>query len=212
MTSSRLSGTGHQLHGVTVWHHHNHLLGLTSSQQVIHDIVHTTDFVVHLFGIGGTADEVKHRVAFLVVTHIGRWQINHGMVGGTNGLRIVVDILHPAMCHISNIVRQGSILVSRRYLQQTVLETFVGEVLRILRVHHTDTVDNEAVGIHVGRSRSEGHRPQTVSATGHVLTSSKLHVDHHVLGGLVFVLESDSTVSITAGLCHHGHRQQGQQG
>ena len=99
-----------QLHGVTVWHHHNHLLSLTSSQQVVHDIVHTTYLVVHLLGIGSTADKVEHWVALLVVTHIGRWQIDHSVVGSANGLRIVVDILYPTMRHVGNLVGQSTVL------------------------------------------------------------------------------------------------------
>ena len=116
------------------------------------------------------------------------------------------------MRHVGNLVGQCAILVTRGNLQQAILKAFVGEVLRILRVHHADTIDDEAVGIHVRGSRTKGHCPQSVGATRHVLTSSKLHVDLNVLGVLILVLEGYCPVSIRAGLCHHCHWQQGKQG
>ena len=89
------------------------------------------------------------------------------------------------MLHIiADVVRQRAVL--RLYLQQTVLETLIGEVLRILRIHYADTIDDEAIGVHVGGNRrfrilsnAKGYRPDTVGAAGHLLATSKLHVDHY---------------------------------
>ena len=212
LTGSRQSATSKQLQRITIGHHNYHLLSIACCQQVVHDIVHSSDFVVHLLGVCRSADEVEHWIALLVVAHIVGGQIHHCMVGSTNGLRIVVDILHPAVCHIGNIMRQRNFLVAGRYLQQAVFETFVGEILRILRIHHANPIDNKAVGIHVRSCRAESHRPQTISATCHILTSGKLYVDHHVLGCFILVLKGYRPVSITARLCHHGHGQQGQKG
>ena len=93
----------------------------------------------------------------------------------------------------------GQLAFTGRNLQQTVLKTLVGEVLRILGIHHTDAIDDEAVGIHVGSSRSEGSCPDTVSIALHSVASGKLYIHQDLLSLWVLVLEGYGSVLMTDG-------------
>ena len=100
------------------------------------------------------------------------------------------------MGHVLDVVCQTSRL--GRNLQQRVLEALVGEVLRILRIHHAHPVNNEAVGVHVGDSRSEGDFPQASFCVAlHVVTPSKLHVNLNAFSLIILVLEGYGSVVMT---------------
>ena len=72
-----------QLRRVAIGKHNNHLLCLAFSQQVIEDVVHPSHLVVHLFGIGGTADQIEHGVLLVTVAHITWRQIDDSLVRAT---------------------------------------------------------------------------------------------------------------------------------
>ena len=105
-----------QLVGIAVGQHHNHLLGLAFSQQIVEDIVHTAYLVVHLLRIRRTADQVKHGIFLPRILLVLRGQIHHSLISGTQTLGVVVDILQTAVGHVENVVRQFAAF--RRYLQQ----------------------------------------------------------------------------------------------
>ena len=108
-----------------------------------------------------------------------------------------MDILHLSVGHVLNVV--GQTLFSGN-LQQTVLETFIGEVLWILRIHYAHTVDDEAVGIHVGCSWAESDGPKAcLFVTLHGVAPGELHIDHHLFGLVVLVLERHGAVGIANG-------------
>ena len=186
-----------QFVGITVWQYHNHLFGLAFCQEVIEDIVHTAHLVVDLFRICCSTDEVEHRILLLWVLLILGGQIDHSLIGGSQTLGVIVDILQLTMRHIENVV--GQLAFTGRNLQQTVLKTLVGEVLRILGIHHTDAIDDEAVGIHVGSSRSEGGCPDTVSIALHSVASGKLYIHQDLFGLWVLILEGYGSVLMTDG-------------
>ena len=188
---------GQQLVGITIGQYHDHLLGFAFGQEIVEDIVHAAHFIIHLLRIGSSTDQVEDGIALLWVLLILWRQIDHGLIGRTQTLGIVVDILQLAMRYIENVVSQ--LAFAGRNLQETVLETLVGEVLRILRIHYADAVDDEAVGIHVGGSRSEGGCPDTVSIALHGVASSKLYIHQDLLGLWVLVLEGYGSVLMTDG-------------
>ena len=95
------------------------------------------------------------------------------------------------MGHIADVVRQRAVA---RDFKQAVLETLVGEILRILRIHHTHAIDDEAVGIHVLSNRAKRHRPCSISLACHVFLACKLHVNLHLLCLLVLVSERHLTI------------------
>ena len=97
------------------------------------------------------------------------------------------------MRHVADVMRQCAVA---RDFKQTVLETLVGEILWILRIHHADTIDNEAVGIHVLSDRAERHRPCAIGLTRHLLAPGKLHIDQHLLGCLVLVGERHLAIGV----------------
>ena len=105
-----------QLVGIAVGQHHNHLLGLAFSQQIVEDIVHAAYLVVHLLRIRRAADQVEHGIFLPRILLVLRWQIHHGLIGGTQTLGVVVDILQTAVGHVEDVVRQFAAF--RRYLQQ----------------------------------------------------------------------------------------------
>ena len=177
---STLCGSlGEQLGGVAIGQHNNHLLGLFVGQQVVEDVVHASYLIIDLLRVGGTADEVEYGVLLLLIRLVGRGQIDNGIVGAAKALREVMDVLYASVRHVANVVRQRAVL--RRNLQQAVLEALIGEVQLVLGIHHTDTIDNEAIGIHVGGYGAEGHRPCAVGTLGHLLAACELHIDHHIL-------------------------------
>ena len=192
-----------QLHGVAIGQYDNHLLRLFFGEQIVEDIVHAAYFIIDLLRVGGTADEVEHRVFLLHVGHIGRGQIYNGVVGSAKALGVIVDILNTTMRYVQDVVGQSTCL--RLHFQQAILKALIGEVLGILRIHHADAVNDIAVGIHVGGNRTESHRPQTVGTTCHLFTAGKLHIDKYGLGRIVLVLERHCSVIICSGLCHAHH-------
>ena len=102
---ARLRG-GQQLVGVTVRQHHDHLLSLALSQQVVEDIVHTTNLIVYFLCVSRTADAVEHGVFLLRVLLVLRGQIDHRLVRGTQTLRVVVDIVELTVRHVLDVVSQ----------------------------------------------------------------------------------------------------------
>ena len=189
---------GQQFIGVAVGQHHDHLLSLTLCEQVVEDIVHTTDLVIHLLGIGGTADEVEHGIALLGVLGIARGQTDHGLIGGTETLGVIVDIVDVAVGHILDVVGQGA--VTGRDLQQTVLKTLVGEILLTGGIHDAHAIDDEAIGIHIGGSRTEGGGPETgLGIALHGVTPGELYINEHLLGLVVAVTEGHRAVGIAGG-------------
>ena len=188
-----------QFRWVSVWHYHYHLLRFSFSQQVVQDIVHTSHLIVHLFRIGSTTDQIEHWIFLLLVFQIAGWQIDHGIVGGSQTLREIVHILYATVGHITDVMRQT---VLRGNLQQTVLKTFVGEILGILRIHDANTVNDIAIGVHIGGHRTKCHRPCAVGSLCHFLTASKLHIHQHALCRVVLVLECHRTVVVCTGLRH----------
>ena len=105
-------------------------------------------------------------------------------------------VLNTSVRHILDVVRQS---VLRLDLQQTVLEALVGEILRILRIHYADAIDNEAIGVHVRRGRTESHCPDTIGITLHLLTSSKLDIHQHTLCRVVLIVKGHGSIWITDG-------------
>ena len=95
---------GQQLEGITIRQHHNHLLCLAFSQQVVEDIVDATYFVINLLRIGGTTNQVEYGVLFVLVLLVLRGQINHSLIGSTQTLGVIMDILQFAMGDVENIV------------------------------------------------------------------------------------------------------------
>ena len=108
-----------------------------------------------------------------------------------------MHILDGAVRHILDVVSQS---VFRFDFQQTVLKALVREVLWIVRVHNAHTVNHETIGIHVGRSGSQRHSPQScLCILLHRLAPSKLHIHQHLFGLVVLVLECHRTIGITDG-------------
>ena len=145
-----------QFGGITIRQHDNHLLGSLLCQQIVEDIVHTTHLIINLFGISSTTNQIEYRVFLITTHHVVGWQIHDGGIGAAQTLRVIMDILHGAMGHILDVVGQS---VFRFDLQQTVLKALVGEVLWVVGVHDAHTVNHEAIGIHVGGSRTQCHGP-----------------------------------------------------
>ena len=196
-THTTRAGLGRQqFGGIAIRQHHDHLFGLAFSQQVVEDIVHTTNLIIHFLGIRCTTDQIEHRIFLVLVLLVLRGQIDDGLVRGTQTLGVIVDILQLAVGHVLDVVGQS---VLARNLQQTVLETLVGEVLRVLGIHHADTVDDVAIGVHVRSHRTEGNSPKALFVTLHGITPCKLHVDQHLLGLIVLVVKGYSAVGITNG-------------
>ena len=197
-TSHAHSGWGgQQFVRVTVRQHHDHLLGLTFCQKVVEDIVHASHFIIHLLCVCRTADEIEHGVFLVLLLLVLRWQVDHSLIRGAEALRIIVDILHRAVGHVLDVVSQTARL--GRNLQQRVLKAFVGEVLRVLWIHHAHPVDDKAVGVHVWCGRSDGGRPDALCILCHGVAPSKLHVYQHLFRQIVLVLESHRSVLIADG-------------
>ena len=190
---------GQQLIGIAVGQHHDHLLCLPLCQEVVEDIVHAAYLIIYLFCIRRTADAVEHGV-FLILVLLVLWgQIDDGLIGGTQVLRVVMDIFYLSVGHVLDVVRQTAL--AGRNLQQAVLETLVGEVQGILGVHHAHTVDDEAVGVHVWGGRTQGDGPQSrLGVVLHGVAPCELHIDQHLLGLVVLVLECHGAVCVADGL------------
>ena len=194
LTACGLRFSGQQLRGVAIRQHDNHLLSLLVSQQIVENVIHTAHLVIYLLGICRTTDEIEHGILLLEVLHIRRWQIDNSLIGGTKALGVIVDILQTSVRHIFDIVRQCAVA---RNLQKAVLETFVGEVLVVLRVHHAHSINDEAIGIHVRGSRSQRRSPHArLFVAGHGVTACKLHIDLHILGLIVLVEECHCSILI----------------
>ena len=102
------------------------------------------------------------------------------------------------MGHILDVVCQGTVLGGN--LQQTVLETLIGEVLVALRVHHAHTVNNEAVRIHVGGCRTQRDGPQTALRVFlHVVPAGELYIYLNALGLVVLELEGYRAIIVANG-------------
>ena len=102
------------------------------------------------------------------------------------------------MGHILDVVGQS---VFRLDFQQTVFKSLVREVLWIIWVHNANPINNKAVGIHVGGSRSQRHGPQPcLCILLHGVAPSKLHINQHLFGLVVLVLECHRTIIIADGL------------
>ena len=95
---------GKQFIGIAVGQHHDHLLGLALCEQVVEDVVHTPYLIVHLFGVGSAADAVEHGVFFVRALLVLRRQIDHGLIGGTQALRVVMDIVQLSVGHVLDVV------------------------------------------------------------------------------------------------------------
>ena len=108
-----------------------------------------------------------------------------------------MDILDLSVGHVLDVVGERTGLGGD--FEQAVLESLIGEILRVLRVHHADAVHHEAVGIHVGSCRSEGDCPQTFFVALHGVATGKLHIDLHVGGVGVVVIECDCAVVVADG-------------
>ena len=196
-----------ELSGVAVGQHDDHLLRLALSQEVVEDVVHASHLVIDLLRVGRSADEVEDRIALvgILLLVVCRWQIDDGVVGALEALGIVMDVLHLAMRHFLDVVRQRARL--GRNLQEAVLEALVGEILRTERIHHADPIDHKAVGVHVGGSRAECRSPNPVGIFLHGVSACELHIHLHLLGVGVFITEGYRTVGIANGrllhlLCH----------
>ena len=72
--------------GVAIGQYHNHLLSLTLGQKVVEDIVHTADLIIDFLSIGSAADAVEHGVFLIRILLVLRWQIDYGLIGGTETL------------------------------------------------------------------------------------------------------------------------------
>ena len=72
-----------QFVGITIGHNDNHFLCSAFSNKVIEDIISTTYFIIYLFGIGGSTNQVEHRIFLPSILLIPRWQIDDGLIRGT---------------------------------------------------------------------------------------------------------------------------------
>ena len=99
---------------------------------------------------------------------------NSGIMKVAQTLGIIMDILYASVRHVLDIVRQALLA---RNLQQAVLKAFVGEILRILRIHHTHAIHDKAVRIHIRSSRTYGYCPHSLCVALHLLPPCKLHVE-----------------------------------
>ena len=106
-----------------------------------------------------------------------------------------MHILHTSVRHILDVV--DALAVAD--LQQAVLKALVREIELVAWVHHAHSVDHEAIGIHVGCSRTECSRPYTVGALGHRLTAGKLNIHLYVFRMVVPILEGYCTILIHDG-------------
>ena len=191
---------GQQLIRITVWQYHDHLLCGTFCQQVVKDIVHASHLIVHLFSICRSTDEIEHRVFLVGILLITWWQIHHGIVGCAKALGIVMDIFNTTVYHVTYVMCQRFLVVVN--LKKTVLESLVGEILRILGVHDADTVNDEAVGVHIRSRRTQRYCPCSgVGIFHHRVSAGKLHVNQHFLCIVVPVAERHRTVRIARGRC-----------
>ena len=197
---SRLGGTTsrrccQQLRGIAIRQYDNHLLGSLLSQQVVKNIVHAAYLIIDFFGIGGTADQIEYRIFLLIVLQIVGRQIDNGIIGAAEALRVVVNILHPSVRHILNVMDTFAV----GNLQQAVLEALIGEILVIEGVHDAHPVNHKTVGIHVGGGWTKGCRPYTVGTMCHQITSGELHIHLDFLCILIPIAECHCTIGIADG-------------
>ena len=197
-STSRNGNTSHQFRRVAIRQHDNHLLRQFVGNEVIENVVYASHLIIYFLSISGTADKIEYRILLLAVLHIARRQVDDGIVRAAKTLRIVVHVLHTAVRHGTDVVWQRA--VGTLNLQKAVLETLVGEVLRVLGIHDADTVNDVAIGIHVGSNGTKRHRPHSVSAAGHLFATGKLYVDRHLTGRIVLVLECNHAI-VRHGLC-----------
>ena len=183
----------HQTGWIAIGKYDDHLLGSTLGNQVIQDKVHLANLEIDLFGIGGTADEIHHGVFLPGVFVIRRWCIDYRIAKHTHRIRPVVHVVHLAMRHILQRMDEVSVTT---HVKQTVLEALVGEPLCILRVHHLMTIHNETIGINVGNSRAKRYGPYIVFAFLHLMATSKLHINHHLLCMFILIVERYGVVRI----------------
>ena len=194
---SGIGRLGQQFIGIAIGQHHYHLFGLPLGNQVVEDIVHAAHLIIHLFGVGGSADEIEHGILFLRVLLVAGRQADHRLIDSAQVLGIVVDVFHTAVGNGTDVVGQTALTGN---LEQTVLKTFVWEILVALRIHDAHAIDNETVGIHVGGGGSESCGPQSGRRVFlHRLAASKLHIDLHILGLVVLVLEGYGAVGVANG-------------
>ena len=106
-----------------------------------------------------------------------------------------MHILHTAVGHILDVM--DTLTVAD--LQQTVLKALVGEIELVSGVHDTHAIDHETIGIHVGRSWSEGSCPNTVGTLRHRFAAGKLDIHLYVFRMVIPITEGYSTVSIYDG-------------
>ena len=125
-------------------------------------------------------------------------QTDNGLIGGTETLGVVVDIIDAAVGHVLDVMGQCRIM--GRNLQQTVFKALVREILLTGRIHNADAIDDEAIGIHVGSGRTEGDGPETgLGIALHRVATSELHIDEYLLGLVVTVTEGHRAVGVTGG-------------
>ena len=207
-----LRSIGHrrqQLVRIAVRQYDNHVLRLPLSNQIVQDVVHASHLIIYFLRIGGSTNQVEHRVFRFPVLPIGSRQIDQRMVRSTQALRVVAHILHTSVRHVSDVMNQSSLAVWN--FQQTVLESFIRKIQLALWVHDAHTIYHKAIRIHVGSSRTERHAPHTsVGIAFHLLSSRKLNINQHLLCIVVLVLKRHRTIIVADGrwlLCKSLHRR-----
>ena len=182
-----------QFRRIAIRQHDNHLFRQFIGNEVIKNIVHTSYLIIYLLGIGSAADEIENGIFLITILHIARRQIDNGIVRTTQTLGVVVNVLHASMRNGTDVVRQRA--VGALHLQQAVLEAFIRKILRVLRIHDADAIDDVTIGIHVRSHRTKCYCPQACSGiAGHLLATGELYIDCHLTGRVVLVLESNHAI------------------
>ena len=110
-----------------------------------------------------------------------------------------MNILYTTMTDRQNIVSEFSFV--RLDFQQTILESFVREIILTQRVHDAHPVHLEMIRIHIRSRRTQRYRPDAgFLVERHVMFSCKLNIYGHLFSLSIVIIERHRPIVITDGL------------
>ena len=147
------------LRDVAVGHHQNHWLGLTLSNEVVHNLSSTSQLAPGVLVATDTVQQVEHWI-ILAAGLVAGWCVDSEAACKSSSRTLVPYFAYCAMSHLVNLVQIGTLVATNQQNAEQIVD--VADVVNIQWVDNLYTVNNHVVGVEFGLQRFCGIAPHAL--------------------------------------------------
>ena len=147
------------LRDVAVGHHQNHWLGLTLSNEVVHNLCSTPQLAPSVLVATDTMQQVEYRI-ILAAGLIAGWCVNGESAGDACSRTLVPHLANCAVSHLVNLIKVGALVATNQQNAEQIVD--VADVVNVQWVNNLNTVNNHVVGVELGLQRLCGITPHAL--------------------------------------------------